>query len=366
MLLVLRPLAVAAFAIVVLAGAAPSGRAADCTAAVHARRQAAVTSYRKRLAAARRAYFAKHRSAAQRAAFVADQKKRLARLKASADCTVDSSGSGGAGLPAPVAAPPPTANEHFFFSEGVPADARTEVEEDLAYAVADEQELLGAQLHEVSVFVSTDPAWLAQHACDFYGYGGNCVAQKTSDYAGGAAEGGPRALFLDWSTGEWNRSPSTEKQKTIAHELFHVFQYQLDDLVGDGSTPFDQVRASGPVWLHEGSAEVVGYRVLGDRHLGYSTYPNLLLTEKSRAKPVQTPLDQLLTVAQDRAAGGPYPLYMVAVDHLVSLAPDGLKSLAEYYRALAAGSPWAEAFATAFGLSVDAFSANFAVYRSHL
>jgi hypothetical protein len=58
-----------------------------------------------------------------------------------------------------------------------------------------------------------------------------------------------------------------ENQKILAHELFHVFQYQLDKLVNNGRTPSSQVRPSGPVWLDEGAPEMVGYRVAADRRL---------------------------------------------------------------------------------------------------
>jgi hypothetical protein len=341
-----------------------SGRAM-CTFVEKSQREAAAAAYAKRMPAARAAYFKKHASAKARAAFVARQRAALAALRAAAACD-DSAASSGTGASGPVAAPPPSANEHFFFTDEIQQSARDEVEQDLAYAGQDEQTLLGVQLNEVNVFGSSSALWLAEQECGFYGYVGTCVAQKQASYATGAAEGGDRAIFLNWGTGAWNASQSSEKQKTIAHELFHVFQYQLDGLVADGSTPSNQIRVAGPIWIHEGAPEMVGYRVLADRHLiNFSTYADLLAGEKTRAKAATAPLDQLLTVDQSNAAGSPYPLYMVAIDHLVSLAPNGIRSLTTYYQGLGQGMTWQASFQQAFGMSVDAFYANFASYRSH-
>ena len=267
----------------------------------------------------------------------------------------------GGTLPEPLPAPAPTANEHFVFEDAVSAEDRKTVEDDIAYAAADEQSLTGVSFGDINVFVGVTPAWLAQEDCGFYGYVGDCLAQKTQEFAGGATEGGYRALFMmRWPSGQG----APETQKVIAHELFHVFQYEVSNLAND-QTPSSGVRTLGPVWLHEGAAEVVGYHVLGDRHLGYATYAALLATEKGRAAAPAPPLEQLQTVDQDRAADSPYALYMVAVDHLCSTT-GGVQALSAYYRAIAAGQPWPAAFASAFGMSVDAFYANFAVYRAGL
>jgi hypothetical protein len=359
---VLRPATL--LVLVALLVGAPAAHAAICTSSEKTSAQAALAAYTKHMGAQRSAYFKTHGSPKARAAFAAAQTKTLARLRAAAGC--DDS-SGGSLLPQPQPAPAPAANEHFAFSDEIPQSARTLVQEDVAYAAQDEQQLIGAQLNEVNVFVSTKPEWLAQQECGFWGYDASCVAMKTVDWAAGpAAEGGDRADFLNWASGQFNGSDAPGAQKTIAHELFHTFQYQLDGLLSDGSVPFDQVRHAGPVWMQEGAAEMIGYRVLGDRHLGYTTYPNLLLTEKFRAKSSNVPLDELQTVAQDRANGNPYALYMVAVDHLVTEAPSGLHALTTYYTALAGGLAWPDAFQQAFGLSVPAFYADFAAYRSKL
>ena len=65
---------------------------------------------------------------------------------------------------------------------------------------------------------------------------------------GTTAVGGTGAIFFDWANPNW-RYGAGENQKILAHELFHVFQYQLDKLVNNGSTPASQVRPSSQGWL---------------------------------------------------------------------------------------------------------------------
>jgi len=345
----------------VVAGAwTGAGGSATCTFAQKAQAETARDAYAKKMPAARAAYFKSHKSKAARAAFVAKQAKTLAALKSAAAC--DDS----VALPGPVAAPAPTANEHLIFGDEMTTADRQQITDDVAYAVQDEQALLGVQLDEVNVFATTVPSWLAHKECDISGNSNDqCYTQLTNGYAAGdGAHGGYHYLTFNWGNNGW--SQTSETQKIIAHELFHTLQYQMDGIVSDGSVPFDQVRKAGPVWLLEGAAEMVGYRVLGDRHLEFATYPASLANEKFKAKPVANPLDKLETVNQSNAAGAPYALYMVAADHLVSLAPGGIKSLVTYYEALRSGSAWQTAFANSFGMTVDAYYANFAKYKSTL
>src|SRR3954454_13724353 len=67
--------------------AAPASVQATCTAAQKAQRQALVTAYQKKMGAARKAFFAHHRSAKLRKAFTARQQARLKALTQAASCT---------------------------------------------------------------------------------------------------------------------------------------------------------------------------------------------------------------------------------------------------------------------------------------
>jgi hypothetical protein len=66
--------------------------AATCTPVQKAQRQAALAAYRKHMSAARRAYFAHHKSATLRRAFVRGQQTHLKSLETAAACTVTAAG----------------------------------------------------------------------------------------------------------------------------------------------------------------------------------------------------------------------------------------------------------------------------------
>ena len=54
----------------------------------------------------------------------------------------------------------------------------------------------------------------------------------------------------------------------------------------------------------------------------------------------------------------------MSVDHLVTITPSGLPALASYYKALAAGAAWPDAFRQAFAMSLADYYTNFADYRA--
>lgn len=237
-----------------------------------------------------------------------------------------------------------------------------------AYAFQDEAALVGAPISSVAVFASTSANWLGDQECHFWSDGSpSCVQFYQDQYANGfsTAQGGPGGIFLYWAAPNFGNGPASNKQKTIAHELFHVLQYQLDRLLTNGSTPSSQVRPSGPVWLDEGSPEVVGYRVASDRGL-FPSYASELANRIQHAKQIGVPLSSLETLDQTKGIADVYSLFLVAVDHLVSITPSGLPSLATYLNGLGAGMAWRDAFKTAFGMSVEAYYVNFAAYRAGL
>jgi type II secretory pathway pseudopilin PulG len=352
-----------------VASTATSAPSTTCTKAQKDQRQRAVRTYQTQMQTARKAYFKTHKNAQLRAAFVKGQQAKLKTLKQAAACTVPPPPTPPAPPPTPpppsgpVPAPPPGPNEVFDF-DGVTSADQDEIKGDVAYAVQDEAVLLGAAITSVRTFASTNPAWLADQQCRFYGHDDDsCRRLKTQDFANGAAEGGTGAIFLNWASPSF-RDSAGSTQKIIAHELFHTFQYQLDKLVNNGSTPFDQVRASGPRWYDEGSAELVGYLVASDRKI-FPTYAKAVAGEVYYAKQITAPLDSLVTISQTQIPNV-YALFLVAVDHLVFTTPAGVPALTTYLNALGAGMAWQDAFRAAFGISVEAYYANFAVYRAGL
>ena len=356
-------------ALVGAAGTGPgqaAGRAA-CTSAEKSRYGAAATGYARRVVTVRARYFKAHKNAKLRAAFVTKQSARLKALRAKAGCAVAP-----AAPPAPPAPPSidlnpaPAANETFTFGPGMTSAGEDEIRGDIAFAAEDERRLVGLSLEKVTVFASTDADWLAGQECGFFGYGGSCVADLASRFASGssAAQGGLGGVFLNWASSSWQNGVAPS-QKIIAHELFHALQYQTHHLIHAGETPSDQIRATGPVWLDEGAAEMIGYRVTADRQLKQGSYASALSNQIGASKQVSTPLNQLERLSQ---TGIPniYSLFALSIDHLVTVAPSGVPALASYYRALGAGAAWPDAFQQAFGMSVADYYANFADYRAKL
>jgi hypothetical protein len=109
---------------------------------------------------------------------------------------------------------------------------------------------------------------------------------------------------------------------------------------------------------------MVGYRVAADRRL-FPSYTSVLTNQISRAKQISTPLSSLQT-RDEAQIPNVYSLFHVAVDHLVSITPAGLPALTTYLNMLGAGMAWQDAFRAAFGMSVEAYYANFATYRAGL
>ena len=297
-------------------------------------------------------YFKAHQNRRLRTKFVKQQQARLKALRSRAACELI------------VLNPPPTANETFVFGPGMAAESEALIQSDIAFAAQDENRLVGLSLEKLTVFATTDADWLGSQQCAWYGRGGSCAHDVAAFYASGnsAAQGGPGAVFIYWAASSWGDGP-THSQTIIAHEVFHVLQYQTDHLIHAPETPPDQIRPSGPVWLDEGAPELVGLRVTADRRL--DTYVAALQSQIAVAKQITQPLDQLERLSQTNIPRV-YSLFAVSVDHLTKIPVDGLSALADYYRALGAGATWPAAFSEAFGMSLSDYYANFAGYRAKL
>jgi hypothetical protein len=335
-----------------------AGPSATCSAVEQAKRSAAAVAYAKAIPAARKKYFAAHKSASLRALFVKLQKAQLAALRSEADCTVSETTTPGTTTP--------TTGLQLDFDTGIDAVTQGAVGDDLRRAVSDEQTLTGVAVTNATAFISDDASWLGKKECDVLGFPyPDCYASVAAQFATGStvATGGCGGTWIYLPAPDFQYDSPAIIQKILAHEVFHVLQCQLDGL-HDSTTPENQVRPSGPWWLTEGSAELVGYRVTGD--WGLQGYATSFAQEVAGARQIGSPLDQQETLAAQRATPNVYYLYEVAVDHLVAQAPGGLSSLTTYFKALGAGKNWPDAFQQAFGRTIDAYYADFAAYRATL
>ena len=188
----------------------------------------------------------------------------------------------------------------FLFADGISSSARSEIRREMANIVTAFAERFGAYASELTVSV------------------------------GDRDPGRARPGFMATTASFWD----------AAHEYFHVIQYEL----AGG-------RSRGPHWLVEGSATYAEEAYEGDLDFrraiapaGASYVASIRETESAN----QVRLN--------------YHLGFLAADWLVGQA--GERALLQYYRLLPSHDGWEEAFAAAFGLTIDEFYERFEVYRT--
>ena len=259
--------------------------------------------------------------------------------------------------PAPTPSPPagPTtvtkAGTTYTFGPEVPQATQAEVENALEAAKAFVQNTMGLATADFKLFgYGAVDEFLSSYAQEFnrpatsLGNLSSTLAQ-IQRVRGGYAETNVGLIFL------WTASTPADRPLalTTAHEYFHVIQLQLSPQ--SGGQPPNQVRTNGPEWLAEGSAEWEGTKVAGN-------FGNALAAALTRVKSEKPDLSQLATPSGFRTIPNPFPVCMAAVDLL--LQKPGPASLVAFWRAIGQGTPWQAAFQQAFGLTVDAFYAEFA------
>lgn len=137
-----------------------------------------------------------------------------------------------------------------------------------------------------------------------------------------------------------------------AHELVHVFQYQLSEK-----------SSLQPAWLTEGAAEFLADRAMLNSGVLSSAERESVV---ERAKKIDKPLIEL--EARDDfhddkdELGKHYPYGHMAAELLASRA--GEDAILRYYTLLTRGTDWRDTFESAFGLTVDEFYDLFEAHRA--
>ena len=150
--------------------------------------------------------------------------------------------------------------------------------------------------------------------------------------------------------------------KIAAHEAFHLFQYELVGQAALSVSGLDEIPRAGPWWLAEGTAEYFAYLAIVQE--GSFTLPSTESRWKASTKATAATLQTLATLRGQREVPGAYDIYALATQLL--LRDRDPKLVFSYYEAIARGTAWADAFATTFGRSIDAFVAEFEAYRQSL
>jgi hypothetical protein len=123
---------------------------------------------------------------------------------------------------------------------------------------------------------------------------------------------------------------------------------------------------SGPQWMVEGAAELVGFHALAARNiLAFDTALGCMAKEVAdfaRSQPPGLPhLQQLQGPDQYRTTQGPlYPLSMIGAHRATQTA--GLQSLITFGAALASGTQQVPAFASAFWVEQGVFYSQWPAY----
>ena len=197
----------------------------------------------------------------------------------------------------------------------------------------------------------------------------NATTISTSTTAAGCSQGGSAAFtglgavtFCVANPG-WTQLGAMNHQKIVIHELYHVLQFERRWL--------GQAQAiTGPDWLIEGSAEVVGF--LGMAQKGWVStdtargcWTKEMSDFASRQPPGLPALNLLESHQQFQTTPGPsYTVSSLAVDRLINNA--GVRSLNSFMDAAGSQTQAATSFNSAFGLPVNTFYDQFAAYRAGL
>ena len=133
-----------------------------------------------------------------------------------------------------------------------------------------------------------------------------------------------------------------------AHELVHVFQYELSEKW-----------SLQPAWLAEGSAEFLADRAMLNSGALHSEERRWVV---ERANRIDNPLRELETHYEFLDKDAPYSYAHMAAELLASRAGEG--AILRYYALLTRGTDWRDAFESAFGLTVDDFYVLFEAHRA--
>lgn len=273
--------------------------------------------------------------------------------------------------PTPIVVKVPGPNEVYRFGPDLSAGTRAQVKDWVAYSVALQERLLGRRFTRFTTITSRDVRWLATEDCRTRPPGmPNCIAQQMEIYADSLMGGcypAPSSVrcFIVGSLGVRGADGPVFGFKVMAHEAHHVFQGQLypngwkATMVGN-----DRVWSIGPVWLLEGAAEWVGWRLTIDR--GLVPYDATRAEWEEWSRRIDRPLSELETRGAIDRTGNAYLLSALAVDELIGTAPAGARSLTAYYKAIGRGTAWKTAFKQAFGVSVATFYKRFEATRAAL
>jgi hypothetical protein len=288
-------------------------QAASCTAADAAKRAVVLVKYQNGMVARRTVRIR------------ADQNKTLARLIGAASCEL------------------PAASRSFSVvaGPGVAAGDVATVRAALATVPA-YYERLGVPAFGTTVYV------YSSRAATEHGYRtilGVSQHEAKELWSKATAAGSLDGIFVNAGSDGWKQRSAAQRERVVAHELFHAAQNALAEAGWDAATEVP--------WLAEGAAEYFGTAAVVDA--GLMTFASHDTDVAFTA--VNAPLSAYQS-SNSYSRPGLYAIGYLAVQKLVRM--HGPSSVISFYRDLASGVvSWRDAFDMAFGETVDAFYAEF-------
>jgi hypothetical protein len=287
--------------------------AASCTAADAAKRAVVLVQYQ-------------HAMVAQRTARIrASQNKTLAELIGAASCEL----------------PPAPRGFSLIAARGIAAADIATVRAALATVPA-YYERLGVRAFGTTVYV------YGSRAATEHGYRAILGVSEHDTkhlWSTATAAGSLDGIFVNAGSDGWKERSVAQRERVVAHELFHAAQNALAEAGWDAATEVP--------WLAEGAAEYFGTAAVVDA--GLMTFASHDTDVAFTA--VNAPLSAYQS-SNSYSRPGLYAIGYLAVQKLVRM--HGPSSVISFYRDLASGVvSWRDAFDMAFGETVDAFYAEF-------
>jgi hypothetical protein len=220
----------------------------------------------------------------------------------------------------------------FTFADGVSAEDRAYVTEGFRLAQDFDRTAFDAEFREPVVFD---------------------VGPKPGAATRGAAYDHTVTFATDHPV--WTGSSPLWRVKAPVHESFHVLEYE-----------WTKGRDWGPIWLIEGSAELVAWTAVSAKGLVADGLMHDRWIQGTQNGAVSgVPLDQMESpnMPQDVRCCL-YGVAPLAVEQLV--AGPGLRSLRTYFEAIGDGASWQAAFERAFGQTPESFYTTFETVRWQL
>jgi hypothetical protein len=149
----------------------------------------------------------------------------------------------------------------------------------------------------------------------------------------------------------WRSLAPIERVETLVHELVHVYQ----NLMIENATEPELL------WFAEGSADALGFQAIFSLGVTDQAEVYNLMSYMLTKYPLTAPLSQFEGYGSMDADA--YPVAYMAVQYLLGSRGLSVAAIGDVYEGLAAGKTFAQAFETAFGVSLPDFYAEFEAWR---